>query len=106
MDPLTEVRAIVQKEIADVQLFSGAYMAKSEVIYHMQKIQRFYEEVLRDYGKNDRNKKSMAKSGPVKAGRSEHTGTGEVQSGSKGGDSVGNEPKRKKRRKTEDSSGI
>ena len=55
MDPLTEVRAIVQKEIADVQLFSGAYMAKSEVIYHMQKIQRFYEEVLRDYGKNDRN---------------------------------------------------
>lgn len=102
MDPLTEVRGIVQKEIDDVQLFSGAYMPKNEVIYHMQKIQKFYEEVLKGYGQNDRNKKSVAKGGSVKEGRGIITGAGEIQGGSESGDSVGHEPKRKKRRKAED----
>ena len=106
MDPLTEVRGIVQKEIDDVQLFSGAYMPKNEVIYHMQKIQKFYEEVLKGYGQNDRNKKSVAKGGQVKAGRGINACAGEVQSGSESGKSIGNESKRKKRRKAEDSSSV
>ncbi len=106
MDPLTEVRGIVQKEIDDVQLFSGAYMAKNEVIYHMQKIQKFYEEVLRGYGQNVRNQKSVAKVGQVKAGRGTHPGAGEVQGGHESGESVQHEPKRKKRSKAEDSSSV